>query len=97
MRDCRISIGILIFISGCKKPYDADVIVAPGSHRVVDGLINGASDSTVIKLNRTVRLSEGININAVPGAAVTIGYSPLTPYSVNCTLRGTNKQPSFWQ
>jgi len=32
-----------------------------------------------------------------PGAPKVIGYSGSTPICVDCTLRGTNKQPAYWQ
>jgi hypothetical protein len=58
-----IILGAFALTAGCKKPYYPDVIAAPNSYLVVEGMINSGTDSTIIKLNRTVKLSQGTNIN----------------------------------
>ncbi len=62
----------LIVVVGCKKPYNPEVIAAPNSYLVVEGMINSGSDSTIIKLNRTVKLSEATNINPELNAVLTV-------------------------
>jgi hypothetical protein len=42
---------------GCKKPYNPVVITNSASYLVVEGIINSGSDSTIIRLSRTVPLS----------------------------------------
>jgi hypothetical protein len=48
---------LLAAISGCTKPYSPPEISSPGSYLIVEGFINSGTDSTVIKLSRTVSLS----------------------------------------
>jgi hypothetical protein len=57
---------------GCKKPYNPPAIAAPNSYLVVEGVINSGSDSTTIKLSKTVNLSGDTTSNAVTGATVTV-------------------------
>ncbi|GAC1304043.1 MAG: hypothetical protein NVSMB24_10910 [Mucilaginibacter sp.] len=38
-----------------------------------------------------------VNAISIPGRAVPLGYSGASPECVDCTLRGTNKQPAFWK
>ena len=59
-------------ICGCKKPYNPKVIAAPNSYLVVEGMINSGSDSTIIKLSRTVKLSGATNINPEVNAVLTV-------------------------
>jgi len=65
---CSIVLVIMV-ISGCKKPYEPPVISSNNSYLVVEGLINSGTDSTFIKLTRTVKLSSkaapGPELNAV--------------------------------
>jgi hypothetical protein len=64
---------VLVFaLLCCKKPYNPLVISSPNSYLVVDGVINLAVDSTVIKLSRTVKLNDKITNNPELGATVTI-------------------------
>src|SRR3978361_1980693 len=50
---------ILVFVTvdGCKKPYLPPIVANSPSYLVVEGVINPGTDSTVIKLSRTIPLS----------------------------------------
>lgn len=61
-----------VAITACRKPYRPEVIAAPNSYLVVEGLINSGADSTIIKLNRTVQLSGTSTVNPEKGAAVSV-------------------------
>ena len=56
----------------CKKPYNPPAITGNGSYLVVEGVIDSGSDSTIIKLSRTVNVSSKITTNPVTGAIVTV-------------------------
>jgi Domain of unknown function (DUF4249) len=62
---------ILVMIS-CKRVYLPPAIASPNSYLVVDGFINGGSDSTIIKLTRTRNLADSLNYRQESGANVTI-------------------------
>lgn len=72
MKNRAFCILALIVMVGCKKPYNPEVIAAPVSYLVVEGMINSGSDSTIIKLNRTVKLSGATNINPELKAVLTV-------------------------
>jgi hypothetical protein len=66
---------LLIFASsaiGCRKPYNPPVVASAGSYLVVEGVINSGSDSTTIKLSRTVNISSAGTSNPVLNAVLTI-------------------------
>jgi len=66
-------ISLLIFLGiACKKPYNPPAIAATGSYLVVEGVINAGSDSTFIKLSKTVSLSSSTKANPVLQAIVTV-------------------------
>jgi len=55
---------LLIFILfGCKKPYTPPVITNNANYLVVEGVINTGSDSTAIKLSRTVLIAAKTTVN----------------------------------
>jgi len=56
----------------CKKPYNPPAITAPGSYLVVEGVISSGTDSIIIKLSRTVKLSSKVVTNPVHGALLTV-------------------------
>ena len=66
------SIVLIAMTIGCKKPYNPTVISAANSYLVVEGVINSGADSTIIKLSKTVKLSESTTLNTESGATVTI-------------------------
>jgi len=56
----------------CKKPYAPNIVSSNTSYLVVEGVINAGSDSTIIKLNRTVKLSDSVNHAPELSARVTV-------------------------
>jgi len=67
----KLILGVLIF-TGCRKPYNPPAITAPGSYLVVEGVIDSGSDSTIIKLSHTVKLSNITAVNPVKGAILAV-------------------------
>jgi hypothetical protein len=56
----------------CREPYTPGPVAAPGSYLVVEGAIDPGTDSTIIKLSKTVTLSSKNAFNPVIGASVTV-------------------------
>jgi hypothetical protein len=89
-------ISILLILGlACKKPYNPPVITAAGSYLVVEGVINPGTDSTFIKLSRTVNLSGKTAINPVPGAVLTIESNQNTSYPLTQSTKGNYVSPGL--
>lgn len=56
----------------CKKPYNPPVITAPNQYLVIEGAISSGSDSSFIKLSRTVNVSSKGVSNPELNARITI-------------------------
>ena len=63
---------LIISVMGCKKPYAPAIVAANNNYLVVEGVINPGPDSTIIKLSRSVNISNKITANPLPGATVVI-------------------------
>ncbi|MEX8546557.1 MAG: DUF4249 domain-containing protein [Mucilaginibacter sp.] len=63
---------ILSLNLGCKKAYNPPAVTAPSSYLVVEGVINGNSDSTIIKLSRTVNLSQNTKSKTETNAKLSV-------------------------
>jgi hypothetical protein len=74
--------------ASCKKPYNPPAIASPGSYLVVEGVINAGADSTVIKLSRTVSLSNANALNPVVGAVVAVQSGQNAVYPLTGTGKG---------
>src|SRR5579872_1819930 len=69
----NIYILILIIMAfGCRKPYLPKIIAVSSNYLVVEGAINPGSDSTSIRLSRTVPLSSTAQVKPELGATVTV-------------------------
>jgi hypothetical protein len=79
---------IAIIFAGCKKPYDPPAVGATNNYLVVEGVINSGSDSTIIKLSRTVKLSSNVIINPEQNAIVTVESDQNGVYPLAETARG---------
>jgi hypothetical protein len=64
-------LSALCFFS-CKKPYLPPASSTVNSFLVVEGAINSGSDSTIIKLSKTVKLDDTTTVNPLLGATVTV-------------------------
>jgi len=79
----------VVLLTDCKKPYNPPAITSPGSYLVVEGVINAGSDSTIIKLSRTVNLSSGTTNNPETGAIVSVQSSTNATYPLVETSTGS--------
>lgn len=86
--DWRKLLWIVIIIAGCRKPYNPPAISTPGSYLVVEGLIYSGSDSTVIKLSKTVNILRKTTVQPVPHALVTVESDQNNVYHLTEALKG---------
>jgi hypothetical protein len=71
-----------ITLTGCKNPYNPAVTASNVNYLVVEGLINSGQDSTIIKLSRTVNISDTTKVNPELGAQVTVESDQNTIYPI---------------
>jgi hypothetical protein len=93
-KKCYLAI-LLIFVMACRKPYNPPVIASPGSYLVVEGVINSGSDSTIIKLSKTVSLSTSNTTNPVLGAIVSVESNGNLVYPLTETTNGNYVSPGL--
>jgi hypothetical protein len=86
---------LTIALIGCRKPYNPPAITAVTNYLVVEGVINPGSDSTIIKLSRTVNLSGKTAINPVTGAVLTIESNQNTSYPLPEATKGNYVSPGL--
>jgi len=67
---------------GCKKNYSPAVITAPNNYLVVKAVINTGTDSTIIRLSRTVPISSAAKVIPETGAVITIVSDANVTYPV---------------
>jgi len=84
---CLMSVWTLI-VSSCKKPYSPPAITVNNNYLVVEGVIDAGTDSTVIKLSRTVNLSGQTALNPEKNATVTVQGDQNASYSLSETAGG---------
>src|ERR1700761_5894980 len=81
-------IWLAIIAAGCKKPFNPVVISTSNSYLVVEGVINSGSDSTFIKLSRTVKLTDKTSVNPELNATVSVEGDQNTSYPLTETGNG---------
>jgi len=89
----RITCIIILFIAavGCRQDYNPKPIATATNYLVVEGLINTGTDSTTIKLSRTVPLTSKTGTAPELGATVTITSSTGSAYPCIETGKGFYK------
>ena len=81
------------FVWGCTKPYNPKVITTANNYLVVEGTINTGGDSTMIKLSRTVNLTNDSTANPVSDATVAIQDDQNNSYSLQSLNNGYYTSP----
>ncbi len=82
-------------VVSCKKPYNPPAIALAGSYLVVEGVINSGSDSTFIKLSKTVKLSNATVTNPVVGAVVSVQGDQNSAYPLTEAAKGYYVSPGL--
>ena len=72
MKKTRGILVLVVSMVACRKAYNPPVVAASDSYLVVEGVINSGSDSTIIKLSKTVNLSSKITLNPLLHAVLTV-------------------------
>jgi hypothetical protein len=85
---------LLVLIASCKVPYSPAPITAVNNFLVVEGMIN-ISDSTFIKLSRTVNVMSASTTNPELKAVITIESNTGTSYPLKEVGNGTYSAPPF--
>jgi hypothetical protein len=95
MKRGKYLLVLVISAMGCKKPYNPPAITASANYLVVEGVINPGSDSTIIKLSRTVKLLSKPTTNPVPGALLTVESDQNMVYSLTEMGNGNYASPGL--
>ncbi len=96
MSKYHIACYLLLFaLLSCRKPYDPPAITTNVNYLVVEGLINTGSDSTIIKLSRTVQIGAQTTANPELHASVTVLSSANTIYPLKETGNGYYRSPGL--
>jgi len=88
MRNLKMILLVTAIFAGCKKPYNPPAVSVTNNYLVVEGVINSGSDSTVIKLSRTVNLASAVTVNPVLHAALTVESDQNNSYALSETTHG---------
>ena len=84
----------VILVAACKTPYTPAPITAVTNYLVVEGLIN-VSDSTFIKLSRTVSISSAATTKPELKAIITIESNTGNSYPLTELGKGNYAAPSY--
>jgi hypothetical protein len=88
-----LSLMAITFVYGCKKHYAPPVTTANYNYLVVEGAINSGTDSTFIKLSRTVNISDKTASEPDSEAMVTVENDQQASYQLQETAKGTYALP----
>ena len=93
IKKALILLAIGFAAASCRKPYDPPAIKSPRGYLVVEGIINAGSDSTVIKMSRTVNLDSLTGSKPELNAIVTVLGNDNTSYPLTEIGNGKYASP----
>ena len=79
---------LLLSAISCRKPFDPAVTNINVNYLVVEGVINGGPDSTVINLSRTTTINSANTIVAERNAVVTVLSNAGDKYTLTENMPG---------
>jgi len=82
-----ITACLLVSIFACRKPYTPTLVTTNYNYLVVEGVINSGSDSTIIKLSRTVLLNSSTR-SPERGAKISVESDQKDIYTLKETAAG---------
>jgi predicted secreted protein len=85
----NLSVLLIALLCACTKPYNPQVVATNANALVVEGLINTGTDSTYIKLSRTVEVNSTTTTNPEKKAIVTVENAQGTVYPLTEISPGT--------
>jgi len=88
-----IILTVLLF--SCREQYTPPQITANSNYLVVEGLINTGTDSTIIKLSRTVKLNAKTTTQTETHAVVTVESDANATYPLKEIKPGTYASPAL--
>jgi hypothetical protein len=83
-----IALLLSMVVFGCKKPYLPPIVANSPSYLVVEGVINPGTDSTIIRLSRTIPLSTKDAPTPELGAKVVVESDANARYPLTETGKG---------
>ena len=95
MKKKRYFLILFMLAIGCKKPYNPPIVATQPSYLVVEGVIMAGADSTIIKLSRTVNLSNKGTNSPVANAALSVESDGNASYPLTEIKTGYYASPSL--
>jgi hypothetical protein len=86
---------ILIMAYSCRKPYLPAIVAANNNYLVVEGVLNSGTDSTFVKLTRTVKLADSASYTPELNATVTVQGNNNTSYPLQSLGGGLYAAPAL--
>lgn len=94
----KITVYILFILTtlyNCKKPYLPAIVATNNNYLVVEGVINSGTDSTFIKVTRTVKLADTASYTPELNATVTVQGNDNTNYLLQSLGNGLYAAPDL--
>jgi hypothetical protein len=94
IKKCAIALLLVFIVAGCKKPFIPQEIKSDANkYLVIEGVINGGSDSTFIKISRTQKIDTIQTVNPETNAVAVVESDANSNFKLTETTAGTYTAP----